>query len=54
MDRSYDQYGTLDETYVASPYLASEEKMANLDEGTQYLIRLANEMNTQTIEKGIE
>lgn len=54
VDRSYDQYGTLDETYVASPYLASEEKMANLDEGTQYLIRLANEMNTQTIEKGIE
>ena len=54
VDRTYDDFGILDKTYVATPYLEDDEKMLDLDEGTQYLLRLADEMNTETIENGIE
>lgn len=54
VDRTYDEYGILDKTYVATPYLEDDEKMKTLDEGTQYLLKLADQMNSWTIEEGID
>lgn len=53
VDRSYDEYGTLDKTFVATPYLEDDEKASSIDEGTLYLLNLADQMNTETIENGI-
>ncbi|MDO5047228.1 MAG: CapA family protein [Anaerococcus sp.] len=53
VDRSYDSYGYLDKTYVATPYLEDEEKMEDLDGDKSFLIRNAYKMNKATIEAGI-
>ena len=54
VDRSYDEYGYLDKTYVATRYLEDKEMMETLDYGTQDLIRLGNKMNLETLYREIE
>lgn len=54
VDRSYDEYGYLDKTYVATRYLEDEDMMETLDYGSQELIRLGNEMNLDTLYREIE
>lgn len=54
VDRSYDEYGYLDKTYVATKYLEDEDMMKTLDYGSQELIRLGNEMNLDTLYREIE
>ncbi|WP_105300807.1 CapA family protein [Anaerococcus marasmi] len=54
VDRSYDEYGYLDKTYVATRYLEDEDMMKTLDYGSQELIRLGNEMNLDTLYREIE
>ena len=54
VDRSYDVYGYLDKTYVATRYLEDDDLMNSLDYGTQELIRLGNDMNIETLYREIE
>lgn len=54
VDRSFDEYGYLDKTYVATRYLEDEDMMETLDYGSQELIRLGNEMNLDTLYREIE
>lgn len=54
VDRSYDEYGYLDKTYVATRYLEDDDLMNSLDYGTQELIRLGNDMNIETLYREIE
>ncbi len=53
VDRSYDEFGSLLKTFVATPYLEDEEKMGAIDPGTAWLIENAKEMNKATIDAGI-
>lgn len=54
VDRSYDDYGMLDKTYVVTPYIKNQNLMSKLDEGTQFLIEKAYEDNKKTVEGGIK
>lgn len=49
VDRSFDEFGYLDKTYVATPYLEDEDKLYGLEERIRYLIELSKQMNEETL-----